>query len=134
MPNALQIKPATSGRKQEERKLFVGMTSKLDTEDEVWPVVACWFKCPQIRALFEPFGIVEDVAVLRNHDQSSKGVACDMLACFFLNSVGCAFVKMDSRAHAQDAIQKLHNSKTMEVSCGIVRKCVISRDVAGRLS
>lgn len=87
MSNPMQIRPASTVRKQqEERKLFVGMLSKNLAESE-------------IRALFEPYGVVDDVVVLRNTDGTSKG---------------CAFVKMDGRGSAQNAVAHLHQSRTMD--------------------
>lgn len=86
MPNPMQVRPASTARKQDDRKLFVGMTARAMGEEG-------------LRALFEPFGAVEEVVVLRSNDGTSKG---------------CAFVKMDTRAHAQRAIATLHHSRTLE--------------------
>ena len=71
MPNPIQIRPATAGRRQEDRKLFVGMTSKAIGEQEAW-FLSTMLTC-KITAMFERFGVVEDVAVLRNPDHTSKG-------------------------------------------------------------
>ena len=44
----------------EERRLFVGMLCRDYNEDNV-------------RAMFAPYGLVEDVSILRNDDGRSKG-------------------------------------------------------------
>lgn len=86
MPNFLQVKPADSETKAEDRKLFIGMISKRSTEED-------------LRLMFAPFGQIEECTVLRNPDGTSKA---------------CAFVKFSTRLQAQNAVKTMHNCKTME--------------------
>ena len=46
---------------EELRKLFVGMLSKTCTEED-------------IQQMFEPFGPIEGISILRHQDRTSKGV------------------------------------------------------------
>ncbi|XP_044306465.1 CUGBP Elav-like family member 6 isoform X6 [Varanus komodoensis] len=85
MNRPIQVKPADSEGRGEDRKLFVGMLGKQQSEDDV-------------RRLFEPFGQIEECTILRGPDGASKG---------------CAFVKYGSHAEAQAAIGSLHGSQTM---------------------
>ncbi|XP_036381802.1 CUGBP Elav-like family member 4 isoform X5 [Megalops cyprinoides] len=84
MNRPIQVKPADS-ESRGDRKLFVGMLNKQQSEDDV-------------RRLFESFGSIEECTILRGPDGNSKG---------------CAFVKYSSHTEAQAAIGALHGSQTM---------------------
>ncbi|XP_026953510.1 CUGBP Elav-like family member 3 isoform X40 [Sagmatias obliquidens] len=99
MNRPIQVKPADSesrgGRfctlglnpspSVQDRKLFVGMLGKQQTDEDV-------------RKMFEPFGTIDECTVLRGPDGTSKG---------------CAFVKFQTHAEAQAAINTLHSSRTL---------------------
>ncbi|XP_019861097.1 PREDICTED: CUGBP Elav-like family member 6 isoform X4 [Amphimedon queenslandica] len=87
MNHPMQVKPATQSNrdKGEDRRLFVGQLSP-EMSDE------------QVANLFSPFGLVEDVSILRDKDGVSKKAA---------------FVRMGSRNEAMTAIQGLHQSCTL---------------------
>ena len=82
----VQVKPADNeSNRGEDRKLFVGMLGKQQTEDEV-------------REIFVNYGAIEECTILRDQNGNSKG---------------CAFVKLSSTDAAQRAITELHGSRTM---------------------
>uniref|UniRef100_A0A8C9TLC5 Cugbp, Elav-like family member 3a n=1 Tax=Scleropages formosus TaxID=113540 RepID=A0A8C9TLC5_SCLFO len=85
MNRPIQVKPADSEGRGEDRKLFVGMLGKQQSDEDV-------------RKMFEPFGSIEECTVLRGPDGTSKG---------------CAFVKFQGHAEAQAAINTLHGSRTL---------------------
>ncbi|XP_035242436.1 CUGBP Elav-like family member 3 isoform X2 [Anguilla rostrata] len=84
MNRPIQVKPADSEGRG-DRKLFVGMLGKQQSDEDV-------------RKMFEPFGSIDECTVLRGPDGTSKG---------------CAFVKFQSHAEAQAAINTLHGSRTL---------------------
>jgi len=69
----------------EDRKLFIGMLNKQQSEDDVMQ-------------LCRPFGAVEECTILRDQNGNSKG---------------CAFVKFSMHSEAQATISALHGSQTM---------------------
>ena len=60
---------------EELRKLFVGMLSKTSTEED-------------IAAMFEPYGPIEDISILKYGDGASKG---KIFHSYFINSFLVSF-------------------------------------------
>uniref|UniRef100_A0A8C2IK62 Cugbp, Elav-like family member 3b n=1 Tax=Cyprinus carpio TaxID=7962 RepID=A0A8C2IK62_CYPCA len=85
MNRPIQVKPAESEGRGEDRKLFVGMLGKQQSDEDV-------------RKMFEPFGSIDECTVLRGPEGTSKG---------------CAFVKFQNHSEAQSAINSLHGSRTL---------------------
>lgn len=86
MNRPIQVKPADQESKSgNDRKLFVGMLSKQQNEEDV-------------RKMFEAFGTIEECTVLRDQNGNSRG---------------CAFVKLSSHSECQAAIASLHGSQKM---------------------
>ena len=79
------MKPANSEGTPEECKLFIGMISKLTTEED-------------LKKMFLSYGLIENITVLRYQDGQSKG---------------CAFLKYRNKSMAQKAIKNTHHSQTM---------------------
>ena len=73
---------------EELRKVFVGMLSKT-ADDET------------VRIMFQKFGQIEELTVLKDKDGFSRG---------------CAFIKFATRQQAQLAINEMHGSEIMPVS------------------
>lgn len=73
---------------EELRKVFVGMLSK-SADDET------------VRMMFQKFGQIEELTVLKDKDGFSRG---------------CAFIKFATRQQAQLAINEMHGSEIMHVS------------------
>lgn len=80
-----ELNECENNNREEDRKLFVGMLSKTQTEEDV-------------RRLFGKFGTIEECTILRTPEGSSKG---------------CAFIKLANVQHAQNAIAQMHGSTTM---------------------
>ena len=85
MHHPVQMKPADTENRN-ERKLFVGMVARGCEEHDM-------------RALFAPYGLIEDCTVLRDTGGKSRG---------------CAFVTFCKRQAAVNAIRGMHHSRTME--------------------
>lgn len=66
---------------EELRKLFVGMLSKTCTEED-------------IQQMFEPFGPIEGISILRHQDRTSKGVGVSLgvPVCHSLCTCVCGWV------------------------------------------
>lgn len=88
MHNPIQMKPADQEIIKHERTVFVGMIGK-DTKEA------------ELEDIFSPYGVVEELKILRETNGDSKG---------------CAFVTYATKRCANKAVEVLHHSKTMEGS------------------
>jgi len=84
--SAMQVKPADSENKVENRNLFLGMLSRSCDENK-------------LREMFGTYGTIENLTILKHPDGNSKG---------------CGFLKYETRQQAQNAIRAMHNSLTMD--------------------
>ncbi|KAM8974229.1 CUGBP Elav-like family member 2 isoform 2-T2 [Pelodytes ibericus] len=102
MHHPIQMKPADSEKSNavEDRKLFIGMVSKKCNEND-------------IRAMFSPFGQIEECRILRGPDGLSRVPSSNMESSRASQHC-CAFVTFSTRAMAQNAIKAMHQSQTME--------------------
>lgn len=85
--NPLQVRPA-EGQAEQENKLFVGMLPRSVNEDD-------------IRKIFELYGTVREIHVIRTQGVVNKG---------------CAFVKYTTHKSALAAIEALHNRRRVRGS------------------
>ncbi|XP_033624163.1 CUGBP Elav-like family member 3-A isoform X5 [Asterias rubens] len=95
MNRPMQVKPADSESRGEDRKLFVGMLNKHHSDEDV-------------RAMFSRFGKIDECTVLRDANGVSRG---------------CAFIKFNSRKEALAAINSINGTVSMPgSSTGLVVK------------
>ncbi|XP_038044070.1 CUGBP Elav-like family member 3 isoform X3 [Patiria miniata] len=95
MNRPMQVKPADSESRGEDRKLFVGMLNKHHSDEDV-------------RAMFSRFGKIDECTVLRDANGVSRG---------------CAFIKFNSRKEALAAINNINGTVSMPgSSTGLVVK------------
>jgi len=87
MQRAIQVKPANADDVAKlERKIFIGMISKQATEED-------------IQGMFNGFGEIEELSILKGSDGDSKG---------------CAFIKFAAAKDCHKAIRSMHHSLTMQ--------------------
>lgn len=97
MTHPMQVKPAESENREDQRKIFVGMLPKSLPED-------------RIRSVFAPYGEIQEVFMMRTPTGESRG---------------CAFVKFGTSASATAAIEGLNGRHTFEVCfCEPCAPCV----------
>tara|TARA_R110002050_G_scaffold139938_5_gene264508 strand:- start:2391 stop:3125 length:735 start_codon:yes stop_codon:yes gene_type:complete len=92
--NPIQVKLAESELERQERKLFVGMLAKTSTDDE-------------LRTLFEPYGPIEELTVIKHVSGDGKGFG---------------FVKFKNRSSCTKAIAELNGNYQMN---GATQKLIV---------
>ena len=76
------------------------------------------FDEPNIRTLFQSYGLIEDCTVLRDANGKSRGTKIKEMSIDSIEevfSIGCAFITFQKRQCAVNAIKSMHQSQTMEV-------------------
>ena len=93
---------AASSSVRQPAKLFVGHAPREVTEQ-------------QLRTLFEPYGKIVEIFVMKDHDGAGKGDTSTNKNTITILS-GSAFVKYEDIADARSAIAGLHEKYQMEVA------------------